>query len=50
MTEYNALFIGLQIVEEMGVQYLKAYSFSKLIVSQVKDEYEIRKEDLIPYH
>jgi len=33
-----------------GVQYLEAYSYSKLLVNQVKGEYEIRYEDLIPYH
>jgi len=34
----------------MGVQYLEAYGDSKLIISQVKDEYEVRHEELIPYH
>ena len=34
----------------MGVRYLKAYSDSKLIVNQVKCEYEVRHEDLVPYY
>jgi len=34
----------------MGVQYVEAYGDSKLIVSQVKGEYEVYQEDLIPYH
>jgi len=34
----------------MGVRYLEAYGDSKLIVNQVKGEYEVRHEDLIPYH
>jgi len=41
VTEYNALLIGLQ---------LEAYGDSKLIINQVKGEYEVRHEDLIPYH
>jgi len=31
-------------------QYLEAYGNSKLIINQVKGEYEVRHEDLIPYH
>ena len=34
----------------MGIQYLEAYGDSKLIINQVKGEYEIWHEDLIPYH
>ena len=34
----------------MGIHYLEAYGDSKLIVSQVKREYEVWHEDLIPYH
>jgi len=50
VVEYNALIIGLQLAYEMGVRYLGAYSDSKLIVNQVKGEYEGRHKDLIPYH
>ena len=50
IAEYNALLIGLQLAHEMGVRYLKAYGDSKLIVNQVKREYEVRHEDLVPYH
>ena len=34
----------------MGVRYLEAYGDSKLIINQVKREYEVQHEDLIPYH
>jgi len=50
VTEYNALLIGLQLAQQMGVWYLEAYGDSKLIISQVKGEYEVCHEDLIPYH
>ena len=50
VTEYNALLISLQFAHEMGVRYLEAYADSKLIVNQVKGEYEVRHEDLAPYH
>ena len=50
MAEYNALVIGLQLAHKMGVCYLEAYGDSKLIVNQVKGEYETRHEDLVPYH
>ena len=50
VAEYNALLIGLQLAYEMGVRYLEAYGDSKLIVNQVKGEYEIRHEDLVLYY
>jgi len=50
VAEYNALLIGLQHDHEMGVRYLEAYGDSKLIVNQVKGEYEVRHEDLVPYY
>ena len=34
----------------MGLQYLEAYGDSKLIFNQIKGEYEVRHENLIPYH
>jgi len=50
VAEYNALLISLQLAHEMGVRYLETYADSKLIVNQVKGEYEVRHEDLVPYH
>ena len=40
VSEYNVLF-GMQLVEEIGVKNLKAYGDSKLIVNQVRREYEV---------
>ena len=48
--EYNAFLIGMQLAKEIGVKNLKAYGDSKLIVNQVRGEYEVRYEDLVPYH
>jgi len=48
--EYNALLIGIQLAHEMGICYLEVYGDSKLIVNQVKGEYEVQHEDLVPYH
>jgi len=50
VAKYNALLIGLQLAHEMGVRYLEAYGDSKMIVNQVKGEYEVRHEDLVPYY
>jgi len=50
MAEYNALLIRIQIAKEIGVRNLEAYDDSKLIVNQVRREYEVRHEDLVPYH
>jgi len=50
VAEYNALLIGMQFADEIGVKNLEAYGDSKLIVSQVRGEYEVRHEDLILYY
>lgn len=41
--EYEALIIVLTIAKELGVQYLKAYSDSQLVVGNVLNEYEGRR-------
>ena len=38
IVEYNALLIGLQLAQQMGIRYLKTYGDSKLIINQVKGE------------
>ena len=40
----------MQLVKEIRVKNLKAYGDSKLIVNHVRGEYEVRYEDLMPYH
>ena len=50
VTKYNALLIDLQLTQQTKIQYLEGYGDSKLIVNQVKEEHEVRHEDLIPYH
>jgi len=40
----------MQIADEIGIKNLKAYSDSKLIVKQVREEYEVRYEDLLSNH
>src|SRR3954465_3760820 len=49
VAEYNALLIGLQFVHQLGVKNLQAYGDSDLIVNQLRGEYEVRSNDLIPY-
>ncbi|XP_074298228.1 uncharacterized protein LOC141629057 [Silene latifolia] len=50
MAEYQALILGLQMAIEIGVRDMDIYGDSKLVVNQVLGEYEVKKEDLIPYH
>jgi len=49
VSEYNALLIGLQLTRKMGVQYLEAYGASKLVINQIKGEYDVCYEHLISY-
>ena len=39
----------MQIADKIGVKNLEVYGDSKLIVNQVRGEYEVRHEDLVPY-
>ncbi|XP_074293723.1 uncharacterized protein LOC141620863 [Silene latifolia] len=50
MAEYQALILGLQMAIEIGVRDMDINGDSKLVVNQVLGEYEVKKEDLIPYH
>ena len=50
IAEYNAFLIRVQLAEEIGVKNLEAYGDSKLIVNQVRGEYEVQHEDLVSYH
>ncbi|XP_020245255.1 uncharacterized protein LOC109823389 [Asparagus officinalis] len=50
VAEYNALLVGLEIAKQIGLKHLEAYGDSQLIVNQMKGEYKVRNEDLIPYH
>ncbi|KAM1845732.1 hypothetical protein ACFX13_020001 [Malus domestica] len=49
VAEYQALIIGLQMAINMEITTLEVYGDSKLIISQLLTEYEVRKDDLIPY-
>jgi len=40
VSEYNTLLIKMQLTEEIGVKNLEAYGDSKLIVNQLRGEYE----------
>jgi len=41
ISEYNTLLIGMQLAETIKTKNPKAYSDSKLIVNQVRGEYEV---------
>ena len=42
--------IGIQLTKEIGIKNLEAYGDSELIINQVRGEYEVRHENLVPYH
>ncbi|KAM1962669.1 hypothetical protein ACFX16_022931 [Malus domestica] len=49
VAEYQALIIGLQMAINMGITALEVFADSKLIINQLLTEYEVRKDDLVPY-
>ncbi|CAM8968431.1 unnamed protein product [Rhodiola kirilowii] len=50
MTEYQALLLGLQMVRQISIDKMDIYGDSQLVINQVLGDYEVRKDDLIPYH
>ena len=50
MAEYQALNLGLQMATEMGIKDLNIYGDSQLVINQLLEEYEVKKEDLVSYH
>jgi len=41
VTEYNALSIRMRLTQEIGVKHLETYGDLKLIINQVREEYEV---------
>ncbi|KAI5349454.1 hypothetical protein L3X38_002341 [Prunus dulcis] len=50
VAEYQALMMGLQMAVEMKISSLEVYGDSMLVINQLLTHYEVRKDDLIPYH
>ena len=49
VAEYQALIIGLQMAIEMGISQLEIFRDSKLVINQILEQYDVKKEDLVPY-
>ena len=47
--EYGALLIGMTIVQRMGEKSVKFFSDSRLVVGQVKGEFEAKDERMQGY-
>ena len=50
VAEYQALVLGLQMAKEMKIQDLDVYGDSKLVIHQLLNDYDVKKDDLIPYY
>jgi len=50
VAEYQSLSLGLEMAIEMGITDLNVYGDSQLVINQLLDEYEVKKEDLVRYH
>ncbi|KAK3016710.1 hypothetical protein RJ639_005648 [Escallonia herrerae] len=47
--EYQALIISLQMTLELRIPSLVVSGDSKLVINQLLKDYEVKKEDLVPY-
>ena len=48
-TEYEAVLIGMVMVQRMGGKSVKLFSDSRLVVGQVKGEFEAKDERMQGY-
>ncbi|XP_070010371.1 uncharacterized protein [Nicotiana sylvestris] len=48
--EYKDLIVGLEMALEMKILQLEIFGDSKLIINQLLESYEVKKEDLLPFH
>ena len=49
VAEYQALIIGLQMALKMSILQLEIFEDSKLVINQILEQYDVKKEDLVPY-
>ena len=47
--EYEALIAGIRLARKMGLQQLRVYSDSQLVVNQVKGDYQAKGENMAAY-
>ena len=47
--EYEALLRGMEMVQKMGGKAVRAFSDSKLVVGQVRDDLEVRDSRMLEY-
>ena len=50
VVEYQTLILGLQMATEMEIKDLDVYGDSQLVINQLLEEFEVKKNNLILYH
>ncbi|KAB3533231.1 ribonuclease HI family protein [Alkaliphilus serpentinus] len=50
VAEYKALSRGLEVALDMGITDITCYLDSELVVKQIKGEYKVKNEGLIPLY
>jgi len=50
VAEYQALILGLQTEIVMEIKDLDVYGDSQLVINQLLEEFEVKKDDLVPHH
>jgi probable phosphoglycerate mutase len=50
VAEYSALVAGLQVARRKGVEHIRVYMDSELVVDQMNDRSEVKSDSLRPLH
>ena len=49
VAEYQVLILGLQMAIGMRIKDLDVYGDSQLVINKLLEEFEVKKDDLIPH-
>ena len=49
MAEYEVCIMGIKVVIDLGIKFLSVYGDSTLVINQVKGEWDMKHQNLIPY-
>jgi len=50
LAKYQVLILGLQMAIGIGIRELDVYGDSQPVNNQLLEEFEVKKDDLIPHH
>lgn len=48
--EYEALIAGMELVGDLGANYLECHTDSQMVVGQMNDQFQVKDDQLLQYY